>query len=235
MALTSEQRLALDRDGYVAPLRLCSPERMEAIRVEIDDVVTRPGPFQGDPWSARHQDCAEVLRLCADPSITDAVAEVLGPDVVVWNSVLMHKAPGDGEIPWHQDQDFEYLEPDIGLAVWLAIDEADRDNGCLQVIPGTHTTLLPAVARTRADEFDTHVEGVHTEGRAAVTVELRAGEFMLFNNKILHRSAGNSSARRRLGLAVRYTVPDVTVRSDRLFDGHRTMPVRGGESRRQAQ
>ena len=227
MTLTPQQLQALDVDGYVAPLRLCSSERMATLRSAVEaEVHAQPGPYGGDPWSARHQDCPAVLALCADTAITDAVAAVLGPDLVVWNSVLMHKAPGDGEIPWHQDQDFHYLDPDVGLAVWLALDDTSRDNGCLELIPGTHRDVLPSVPRTRPDEFDSHVDTAHVADRPAFPIELRAGEFLLFHNKLLHRSAANHSSTRRLGLAARYTVPSVRVDKTRLFPAHRTHQVR---------
>ncbi|HEX3961181.1 MAG TPA: phytanoyl-CoA dioxygenase family protein [Trebonia sp.] len=225
--LTSVQLAALDRDGFVAPLAFCSPAAMAELRLSVDAAVGTPGPFGRDPWAARHQDCPAILAMCASTAICDAVAQVLGPSLVVWNSVLMNKAPGDGEIPWHQDHDFHYLDPDVGLAVWLAIDDAATANGCLEVIPGSHQAMLPFIARTTAGEFDSHVPDDQVAGHSRVPVELRAGEFLLFRNKILHRSRPNPSGRRRLGLAIRYTTPSVRVDARKFFDGYRVMPVRG--------
>lgn len=229
MALTAQQLLALDRDGYLAPLRLCPADQMVGVRASVDAAVRTPGPHGGDPWSARHLDCPAVYDLCARPAICDPVGQVLGQVVgqglVLWNTVLMNKAPGGGEIPWHQDHDFNYLSPDIGLAVWLAIDDATVSNGCLEVIPGSHRELLPSIARTRDGEFDSRIPDRHLAGRRAVPIELRAGEFLLFWNKMLHRSAPNPSSQRRLGLAIRYTVAGVTVDASQFFDGYRTVPV----------
>lgn len=135
--LTDSQLAALDGDGYVAPLPFCAPGRMAALRAAVEAATATPGPCHGDPWTARHQDSAAVLDICTSPAVCTAVAQVLGPELVIWNSVLMNKAPGDGEIPWHQDHDYEYLSPDVGLAVWLAVDDASEDNGCLEVIECT--------------------------------------------------------------------------------------------------
>ena len=226
--LTDAQLAALDRDGFVAPLTFCPPGRMAGPRAAVEAATATPGPCHGDPWTARHQDSAAVFDLCAGPAVCAAVAQVLGPELVIWNSVLMNKAPGDGEIPWHQDHDYEYLSPDVGLAAWLAIDDATEDNGCLEVIPGSHRVLLPFTARSRTGEFDSHVDGAQVAGRDTVSIQLKAGEFLLFRNKILHRSAPNGSARRRLGLAVRYTVPGVTVNGAKFFDGYRPVPASAG-------
>ena len=225
MSLTDEQLTALDRDGYVAPLPLCAADRMADLRAAIDAATIVPGPCYGDPWTARHQDSRVVHDLCASGLICGPVAQVLGPDLVIWNSVLMNKAPGDGEIPWHQDHDFDYLSPDVGLAVWLAIDDATEANGCLEVIPGSHRALLPSTRRSQPGEFDSHVDDAHVAGRDRVRVKLQAGEFLLFYNKILHRSAPNPTTRRRLGLAIRYTVPGVTVDTTTFFPGYRTVAV----------
>ena len=47
--------------------------------------------------------------------------------------------PGDGKaVPWHQDASYWPLSPSKAVTVWLAIDDADRDNACMRVIPGTH-------------------------------------------------------------------------------------------------
>lgn len=228
MTLTAGQRRELEETGFLAPLTLCPPREMAGIRRLVDAaVLTSAGPHDGDPCSARHQDCRVVYDLCAHPAVTGAVADVLGPDVVLWNSVLMNKTPGAPAVPWHQDRDFEFLDPDQGLAAWLALDDADRTNGCLQMIPGSHRRVLPARLRTRPDEFDSEVEAAHTADRARIPVELRAGEFVLFYNKTLHHSAPNHSAERRLGLAMRYTTPSVRVDTAKLFDGSLVYPVRG--------
>jgi len=226
--MTPEQRAAFERDGYLAPLQMCSPAEMAHLRARIEAAVAaRPGPHGGDIWSSRHQDCRVVYELCANERIRDAVAQVLGPDLVVWNSVFMAKEPGAGEVPWHQDRDYLMLEPDISLAVWLAIDDATTANGCLDLLPGSHRERLAHTPRQRPDEFDASVSDDTATRRASVPIELRAGEFLLFCNRILHHSAPNRSTRRRLGLAIRFTVPSVRVRTDQLFPGHRVYPVRG--------
>jgi ectoine hydroxylase-related dioxygenase (phytanoyl-CoA dioxygenase family) len=227
MRLTEEQLTALDRDGYVAPLPLCAAGQATGLRGAIDVATRTGGPCFGDPWTARHQDSQVIREICASQAVCGPVAQVLGPNLVIWNSVLMNKAPGDGEVPWHQDHDFDYLSPDIGLAVWLAIDDATEANGCLELIPGSHRALLPSTPRTRPGEFDSRVGDAHVAGRDRVRVELRAGEFLLFRNKILHRSAPNPTPSRRLGLAIRYTIPGVTIDTTAFFPGYRPVTVSG--------
>lgn len=224
--LTDFQLRDLDRNGYLAPLPFCSPDRVNELRTTLEAAIGTPGPWSGDPWAARHHDCPAVFDICASEPLRDVVAQVLGPDLAVWNTVLWNKKPGDAAIPWHQDHDFDYLQPDVGLAVWLAIDDVTVANGCVEVIPGTHRDVLPFIPRTVAGEFDSRVPDSIVGGHRPVPIALRAGEFMLFCNKILHRSGPNRSPRRRLGLTIRYTTTFTRVDASKFFPGYRLMSVR---------
>ena len=62
-----------------------------------------------------------------------------GPSVVAWGSHFFCKMPRDGKtVSWHQDASYWPLTPSKAVTVWLAIDDADRGNACMQYIPGTH-------------------------------------------------------------------------------------------------
>ena len=61
----------------------------------------------------------------------------------------------------------------------------------------------------------------------AIHMELAPGEFFLFTERLLHHSAPNRSDKRRLGLAVRVTLPMVMVDHDDLFKGHANVVLRG--------
>jgi ectoine hydroxylase-related dioxygenase (phytanoyl-CoA dioxygenase family) len=159
----------------------------------------------------------------------DPVASLLGPDVLLWNSVFICKEPGVAEIPWHQDRDYLLLEPCINATVWLAIDDATAENGCLQVVPRSHGTYLPHTPRQHRHEFDARADIPDSVKQRAVKVELRAGQFILFHKQLLHYSGSNRSKGRRLGLAIRYTVPGVKVNTGSFFEGYRVYPVRGAD------
>ena len=169
--------------------------------------------------------------ICAHPLVCGPVAGVLRPDLAVWNSVLMNKAPGDGEMPWHQDQDFDYLSPDTGLAVWLAIDDATGANGCLEVVPGSHHTLLPSTFRAAGPRTSTPTWTSTRRGGPGLgsPVELRAGNSWSSTTRsctarprIPHRAAGSASPCAK--------VPAVEVDTTRFFDGYRAVAVSAADS-----
>jgi hypothetical protein len=228
MRLNREQLDRFERDGYLAPLEFCTTGQMAIIRSRLDESLQcNLGPHGGDGLSARHQDCRPVYDICSSSAILDAVASVLGPDLVLWNSVFINKPPGASAIPWHQDRDYLLLNPCVNIAVWLAIDDATIENGCLQVVPGSHGHYLPHTLRTQPHEFDATADIADCVKERAVSICLKAGQFILFHNQLLHFSASNNSATRRLGLAVRYTVPGVKVNTAAFFDGYCVYTVRG--------
>jgi ectoine hydroxylase-related dioxygenase (phytanoyl-CoA dioxygenase family) len=233
MRLAPEQRQTYEREGYLAPLEFCSSAEMVGLREAIGAALaSRRGPQGADPWGSRHQDCRVVYEICASEAIVDAVSAFLGPNVILWNSVFFNKEPGGSEIPWHQDRMFTMMEPVVNVAVWLAIDDAHRGNGCLQLIPGSHRQSVPHTERTMAGDFNARAEVSDLDRARATHIELRAGQFILFHENILHYSPKNLSPDRRQGLAIRYTVPGVRIKTDQLFDGYFVYPVRGTDDER---
>ena len=89
-----------------------------------------------DWWHALDR---ELYELCRTDTILDRVESLLGPDFYLWGTQFFAKDPGDGKItPWHQDAYYWPLHPQRSVTVWLAFADSDRQNGAMQVIPGSH-------------------------------------------------------------------------------------------------
>jgi len=154
-----------------------------------------------------------VCDLATHPRVLDAVEQVLGPDILLWNTHWFPKFPGDGSyVSWHQDATYWGLHPPDVTTAWIALTRSSRENGCLRVIPGSHAgELLPqretysaANMLSRGQEIAIDVD----EDRA-VDLELRPGEFSLHHIGIVHGSGPNLGNEARIGLAVRYVAPNV--------------------------
>ncbi len=130
------------------------------------------------------------LDLARDPEIVDMVAQLIGDDVILWGCHVFSKPGGDGyETPWHQDGHYWPIRPLATCTVWLALDRSDRDNGCLQVIPGSHRDKalkdhlhedrddLVLSQRMAADTFD------ETQ---AVALELDPGQMSFHDVYMIH-------------------------------------------------
>ena len=230
--LTPSQVQQFHDQGVLGPFALCAPEEMAGLRARIEtDVLTRPGPdgktAESSRQQSRHLDSAVVFEIASHPAIVERMAQLYGPDLVLWRSHLFLKAPGGKEVPWHQDLSYWPIEPVINISAWVAIDEATVENGCLEVIPGSHKVCLPSVRAPEGMLFPTMTDPTKFDVTKAVPIVLKPGEFILFNEKTLHHSAVNGSQKRRMGLAVRVTIPIVRVDHDALFPGHKVIQLCG--------
>ncbi|HCL28751.1 MAG TPA: hypothetical protein DIC52_09980 [Candidatus Latescibacteria bacterium] len=227
--LTEEQTLALHEQGFVGPLTLWDPAETITIRQLLEGFYLRdPDPSVGQ--NIRFVKHPEIIELCRRPQLTEAMASVMGEDLFLWRIGFFNKEPHEtrGEIPWHQDRNYWPLEPVMVCSAWVAVDDVDIDNSAMHVIPGSHRQLVPHIAATEGQVFQQQADPDHFDRDQAVPIEMRAGQFVLFNERLLHWSKPNTSDRRRFGLAIRVLPPQVRVlRYD--SDAHALVQLRGGD------
>jgi ectoine hydroxylase-related dioxygenase (phytanoyl-CoA dioxygenase family) len=227
--LRDDELAAYRRDGFSRGASVASVRDMDRIRERVDACLAEP-VVAAHPDVHRHLDNRTVYDLCAHPEIVDRVASILGPDLLVWHSRVFHKRHAEPSIPWHQDGVYWSIEPLVSVSAWIAIDRAERDNACVEVIPGSHRQRVPHTRISTAGRFGHRADPEHVDASAAVAMQLEPGEFFLFDTWLLHSSAANTSGRRRTALSVRYTTPDVTVAPETLspvVPGYGVQLVRG--------
>jgi phytanoyl-CoA hydroxylase len=141
----------------------------------------------------------ETLRSVANhPNILRIARELLGEEpVLVQNMALLKPPHGGGEKPWHQDMAYGPLAFDKAVVgVWIALDEAGIDNGCMHVIPRSHMDGgVPHYARRDWQICDT---SVHVE--KDVPVPLAPGGVLFFHGLLHHGTPPNFSVKRRRAL-----------------------------------
>lgn len=170
----------------------------------------RRGTIEGVRPASSHEEDADVLRryLCIHfphkispllrdiavlPGIVRAITGVIGPDVKMMQSMLFIKAEGKPGQAWHQDETHIPTRDCSLTAVWLALDDATVENGCLWVLPGSHRDHVLYPDRDQHDpRFDCTKEAYGFTGQNAVPVELPAGSAVVFNGYLLHRSLPNT-------------------------------------------
>ncbi|MCP4942487.1 MAG: phytanoyl-CoA dioxygenase family protein [Planctomycetaceae bacterium] len=163
----------------------------------------------GDAW----------LELCCHPRVLDAVESILGPDLILIMSHLIVKRPTDGlPVAWHQDNTYWHSVQGTDVCtVWLAIDDADTDNGCMNVIPCTQANHpnMKKISTGGEDLLGTTVAVSQLQAGQAVPIELKAGDLSIHDSFIIHGSEANQSDRRRAGYTMRYAnAATVAVDSD---------------------
>jgi ectoine hydroxylase-related dioxygenase (phytanoyl-CoA dioxygenase family) len=229
-ALSKQEIEFFRTEGYLGPFAAVSPEEMQRIRHHIDSVVLqKDGPNPRTRLQSRHMDSRVVYDLATAPAITERMAALYGPDLIMWATNFFNKEPGGAEIPWHQDFNYWPLEPMLNISAWIAIDDVKIDNSCVQLLPRSHKKMLAHVPSRPGMAFGEEADPVSYATDNLVNMELQPGEFFLFNEKLLHHSHPNRSNRRRLGMSVRMTLPIVQIAQDNppLHPGHRAIVARG--------
>lgn len=146
--------------------------------------------------------------LFAD-EILDLVEPILGPDIALFSSHFICKTPGTGlPVPWHEDSGYwkERIDPMEVCTVWFALDPSTEDNGCLQVIPGTHLQSDWKYVEVSKKEYalDKALEPGSYDLSKAVSLELMPNQASLHKAQLVHGSNPNRSKIRRCGYTMRY-------------------------------
>lgn len=271
-ALTDEELEQFHRDGFYGPFDLYDPDEMErdlwAIRPKLIDgrqgIYSRAKAMAGTTNLAsydRHMDVDFLAEHVTHPGIVERVGSVLGPNVLCWRSEWFAKYPGDEGTDWHQTDNFANVgkHPQIvwpedrefggALTIWTAFTEAKIENGCLQLMPGTHKTMN--YDDDKVIQYDTANIGKYTkngirrgfygydyrqlqkdpdfepdESRAKSMV-MRAGQAVMFWSTIMHASHPHDGLtdEMRLAYVCRYVPTSVQV-----YPGMDTLEEFGGEA-----
>ena len=140
--------------------------------------------------------------LSRHPALLATVSRVIDACPALFQDMALLKPPRIGrEKPWHQDHAYFDLPLDTPVVgVWIALDRAGTDNGCMTIIPGSHRRG-PVVHFQRRDWqiCDTHVDH-----RGALAVPLEPGGCLLFSSLMHHGTPTNTAAERRRALQFHY-------------------------------
>jgi non-haem Fe2+, alpha-ketoglutarate-dependent halogenase len=213
-SLSTADIRAWNDDGYLAPVDALTPAEAENYRAYFDRLLADALAAGRDSYSisSAHLKHGRVWDLLTHPNIVAPVRDLLGEDVIGWGAHFFCKMPGDGKlVDWHQDCSYWPLTPTKAVTVWLAIDDADLDNGCMEVFAGSHTYGLidyEVSDESSGNVLDQTVNNPEQYGRLLAT-PLRAGQMSIHSDLLVHGSRPNTSNRRRCGLTLRYCPADV--------------------------
>ncbi|HVU14029.1 MAG TPA: phytanoyl-CoA dioxygenase family protein [Phototrophicaceae bacterium] len=212
--LTDEQIAFYHDNGYVIGLpAIYTRAEMQQINADLPKLLAllQPGETAKDirEW---HETSTYLYDIVMNPKILDLVEGILGANFYCWASSFFIKEPfSKSTVGWHQDAYYWPMTPHNTVTVWLAFDEVDEENGAMKLIPGSHKAgLLKHQRRDKTDSILTlELENGTFDERAAVQFNLKAGEVSLHDDRAVHGSPANPSARRRAGLTLRYTGTNV--------------------------
>jgi len=205
--LTQEQIEHYDTQGYLFPLPAVSPERARAMRDKLDAFQAESGMSMNDLHFKAHLLFTWSYQLSREPVLLDVMEDLLGPNLLVFASKFWIKGARDGSyVSWHQDSAYFGLDPHELVTAWVALTDANCENGCMKVIPGSHRGRSHSHIET-FHEKNLLARGQVIEGlddATAVEMPLTAGQFSIHHERMVHSSPPNMSDDTRIGLALFY-------------------------------
>jgi phytanoyl-CoA hydroxylase len=222
------------KDGYMSYGKILSDEELTEVRNHVDGLIARlPAGVRSENLNMPHTNDSFLLKLCSHPGILDVIERFIGPNIVLFASHIISKRQGDGlPLPWHQDAAYWALEPMKVMTLWLAIDDSTVENGCMRVIPESHTWgLIPHVAYTVKEQvLDQEMADIKLDESKAVDVELKAGECSFHEPFLIHGSKPNFSTKRRCGYTMRFMPPETKLNRSGRFANHPLFLLRGRDT-----
>ena len=237
--LTDEQVRFYRENGYLAGIRIADDAEATRTRDQFQALEDREGRETARIGLVdRHFNEPFLWQIATHPKILDSVEALIGPDILLLATHFFCKYGRDEKwVAWHQDVTYWGLEPPCAITAWYAVDAADRENGCMRVIPGSHRGGIRdhGTADTPGNLLSINQEVPVTadEEARAVDLPLEAGEISLHDGALIHGSLPNRSARRRCGLTLRYVPASVRpVRVNSMGRDWNAVLVRGEDRHR---
>ncbi|WP_162238746.1 phytanoyl-CoA dioxygenase family protein [Pedobacter sp. Leaf194] len=224
--LTPDQLSFFEENGYLIikgvlkheGLKQIQTECMEAWRKEKESFDPNKSWLQNALLVNIHHQAPTVRKYYFEGPLVEIASAIIGPNVKGATSQLTFKMKGNTKpFGWHQDNGYGELEPYNALTTLTALDDTDRGNGCLWLIPGSHKAGQIRVEQNVDQKQSQSEIIVNADDKLAIPMEIKAGDGLIFNCWMLHKSDGNMSENRdRRILFLRYADADaVEVYNDR--------------------
>lgn len=227
-------RNVIDRDEAmeirgVLRNRILTPD-VETRRDEVD-----PSDPMGNSPEARQARLRKLSNFCisspliwhtvhANRRVLDYARAFLGDDLLnKFNACFLKPARTGSATPWHQDNGLWRDGETEPFNLWMAIDPATRENGCMQFIPGSHKgeivehvvyedSLHPELPR---DQIQPTIDRLGLDH-----IELDTGDMVCWHSSLWHYSPPNHSDHSRIAVAGVYSNPRLAERAQRFRTLH---------------
>jgi phytanoyl-CoA hydroxylase len=213
--ITDAHRKEMLEDGYTLLENVFTVAEMDDIATRIEamqaahqEAIREKGGTEGISRASEitftthlaEQDEA-IRAFVTRPEFVAITAQLLGPDIdLYWNQAVFKMPEGKKEFPWHQDDGYTLVTPSPYLTLWLALNDATIENGCVSVLPGGYKTGIRDHYYSDLGYIchspDAPDQGVH--------VPVKAGSIAAFWSLTPHKSGPNLSQSPRKAYVIQY-------------------------------
>ncbi|MFG1818101.1 phytanoyl-CoA dioxygenase family protein [Kribbella sp. NPDC049174] len=195
-----------ENSGYTLVRGLFGADEVDVLRdhyMELRHRGAHPGDFAGlqtdsrDPlrryprMAQMHRWDDASLRWMIDARLDQVMTALLGRSPYAVQTMIYFKPPGSRGQALHQDNFYLKAEPGTCVAAWMALDQVDEANGCLEVVPGSHRWPILCTEKADTKVSFTDVTVPLPEPDAAVPIEMEPGDVLFFHGALVHGSAPN--------------------------------------------
>ena len=209
MPLLSEDQIKqYNKKGYVSPIQALTKNQAQEVKEEIEFIENKwPNELKNLGRNYPHLISPILDNVVRNSNILDAVESIIGKNILACGTTLFIKEPDErGFVSFHQDAKYIGLEPHNWVTAWVAITDANENNGCMKMWPGTHKQEL----KYHNEKFDYNSGNLLTRGQTVENVPLEKTESVILNEgqmslhhpRIVHGSGINKSKKRRIGFVI---------------------------------
>jgi non-heme Fe2+,alpha-ketoglutarate-dependent halogenase len=207
-SLTQAQVEHFRREGYAFPFDAIPAAEAASYVAKLDSYDAILGEEAQKQLKIKaHVAAPWIVGLARNKNILDAVESLIGPDILLFGTSMFSKKARDVRfVSWHQDAAYYGLDPQQEVTCWVGLTDADTENGCMRVIPGSHLGA-DAVHDETYDPQNMLGRGQtirDIDDGKAVYMPVKAGQFSMHHERTIHGSMPNPSDRRRVGISFFY-------------------------------
>jgi non-haem Fe2+, alpha-ketoglutarate-dependent halogenase len=207
-SLTQAQVEHFRREGYAFPFDAIPAAEAASYVAKLDSYDAILGEEAQKQLKIKaHVAAPWIVGLARNKNILDAVESLIGPDILLFGTSMFSKKARDVRfVSWHQDAAYYGLDPQQEVTCWVGLTDADTENGCMRVIPGSHLGA-DAVHDETYDPQNMLGRGqtiLDIDDGKAVYMPVKAGQFSMHHERTIHGSMPNPSDRRRVGISFFY-------------------------------
>lgn len=209
----TEEELLLWREAVTEAVEQRGGKKMPGSEAKIgeDDGINKDNDYFGkvfDQMLNLWQTNDTVKQLMLDEKLGEMIAQLASWEGTrIWHDQVLIKRPWANPTSWHLDTPFWPFSDRRALSIWIALDDATYENGCLYFIPGSyHTTTFenPGIGKNMDAVFDFYPQFIQ---KKSIAVPMKAGSCSIHNGLTIHGAGANMTNGFRRAMTCAY-MPD---------------------------
>ncbi len=219
----------LNQEGYALHEQFFGESELAELEVALDRFDPRHLSTDSEGRVTFAQKIAEkdpvIKAFACSPKMVEFATSLLGPNIDLYFNQYVVKYPGgDRAFSWHQDDAYSPVEPSPYLTIWVPVNDATPENGCLSVLPGSHFDGL----RAHVDSDFGLAGHSMDDPDQGVLVPAKRGTMIAMWSTTLHKSGPNTSGQPRKALVLQYSATGMKHKATGLMIRPRIIVARSG-------